>query len=532
MAKVKVLVSDKLDKQGVEILKSNPNIDVDVKVGMTKDELKQVIGNYDGIVIRSATKLTKDVLEHAKNLKAIGRAGIGVDNVDIPAASEKGIIVMNTPHGNTITTAEHTISMMMSISRSIPQATASMKSGKWEKSKFMGSELFNKVLGIVGLGNIGTIVADRCLGLKMKVIAYDPYISEENALKKGIKLVSLNEIFTQSDYITIHTPLTKDTKNLINKDTFKIMKNGVRIICCARGGIVNEDDLAEALQSGKVAGAAFDVFEKEPPDFNHPLIKSENFICTPHLGASTEEAQLNVSIAVAEQMADYLVNGTVTNALNVPSVSAEELKILAPYIKLGEKMGSFVTQMCTESCGFTDIFIEYYGDVVKYQVAPITLSLLKGLLTPIMGDNVNFVNAPIVVKERGIKINESKNSESKNFSSSIILKAKTLTGLLSIEGALFGKEDIRIVSINNFRVETEPKGHIILLYNHDKPGVIGNIGGFLGSKNINIGNMQFGRESIGGMAISIVQVDQEIAPSIIEDMKKLPNIVSATLIEL
>ena len=528
----KVLVSDKLHEHGVEILKNADNIEVDVKVGMSKEELMEVIGEYDGIVIRSATKLTKDVLKYASKLKAIGRAGIGVDNVDIPTATEKGIVVMNTPQGNTITTAEHTLAMMMSLSRNIPQATASLKNGKWEKSKFMGTELFNKTLGIIGLGNIGTIVANRAIGLKMKVIGYDPFISEENASKKGVKLVSLEEIYKESDYITVHTPLTKDTKDLINKDTFAKMKDGVRIICCARGGIVNEDDLVEALNSGKVAGAAFDVFSKEPPDFSHPLFKHDKFICTPHLGASTKEAQYNVAVAVAEQMVDFLNFGIIKNALNVPSVSQEELKSIKPYIKLGEKMGSFVTQMCKDSCGFTEVFIEYYGEVAKYDVSPITLSVIKGLLTPMMGENVNFVNAPIVAKERGIRINEAKNEEGKNFSSSIVVTTISGENKYSVEGALFGKEDIRIVSINNFSVEAEPTGHIILLYNYDKPGVIGNIGSYLGKNNINIGNMQFGREAIGGMAISIVQVDNEITEEILKGLNELPNIVSATLIEL
>ena len=528
----KVLVSDKLHEKGVEILKSAKGIEVDVKVGLSKDELKEIIGEYDGIVIRSATKLTKDVLEKAENLKAIGRAGIGVDNIDINAATEKGIVVMNTPQGNTITTAEHTIAMMMSLARNIPQATASLKQGKWEKGKFMGTELFNKTLGIIGLGNIGTIVAERALGLKMKVIGYDPYINEENAAKKGVKLVTLDTLFKESDFITVHTPLTKNTKNLINKQVIATMKDGVRIICCARGGIINEDDLAEALESGKVAGAAFDVFAKEPPDYNHPLFKQEKFICTPHLGASTKEAQYNVAVAVAEQMIDYLNYGIIKNALNVPSVSSEELQILKPYIELGEKMGSFLTQMCTMSCGFTEVNIEYLGEVAKYDISPITLSIIKGVLTPIMGENINFVNAPHVAKERGIRINEAKKSEGKNFSSSIVLSTKSNGEVLSVEGALFGKNDIRIVTINNFRVEAEPKGHIILLQNYDKPGVIGNIGSFLGKNNINIGNMKFGREAIGGMAISIVQVDNEISQEILQGLKELPNIVSATLIEL
>ncbi len=528
----KILVSDKLAEQGLEILEKEPQFEVDYKPGMSKEELMEIIGNYDAIVIRSATKLPREVLEKANKLKAIGRAGIGVDNVDIDAATEKGIVVMNTPHGNTITTAEHTIAMMMSLTRNIPQATASMKSGKWEKSKFMGTEIFNKTLGILGLGNIGTIVADRARGLKMKVIGYDPYISEETALKKGIKLVSFDELLAESDFITIHTPLTNSTKNLINKDTIAKMKDGVRIICCARGGIVNEDDLAEALQSGKVKGAALDVFAKEPPDFNHPLFKCDNFICTPHLGASTKEAQINVAIAIAEQMIDFLTKGIIRNAINVPSVSAEILKNLSPYITLGEKLGAFITQMCADKCGFTDVFIDYYGQIAKYDVTPITLSILKGLLTPMLGDNVNFVNAQYIARDRGIKLHESKSEAEKNYSSSIVVSTISNGSKIKIEGTVFGKEEIRLVGINDFRVEAEPKGHLILIHNYDKPGVIGNIGTLLGKHNINIGNMQFGRESKGGMAISLLEVDEKITPEILEEIKKLPNIVNAQLIEL
>ncbi len=528
----KILVSDKLAEQGLEILKKEPQFEVDYKPGMSKEELMEIIGNYDAIVIRSATKLPREVLEKANKLKAIGRAGIGVDNVDIDAATEKGIVVMNTPHGNTITTAEHTIAMMMSLTRNIPQATASMKSGKWEKSKFMGTEIFNKTLGILGLGNIGTIVADRARGLKMKIIGYDPYISEETALKKGIKLVSFDELLAESDFITIHTPLTNSTKNLINKDTIAKMKDGVRIICCARGGIVNENDLAEALQSGKVKGAALDVFAKEPPNFDHPLFKCDNFICTPHLGASTKEAQINVAMAIAEQMIDFLTKGIIRNAINVPSVSAEILKNLSPYITLGEKLGAFITQMCTDKCGFTDVFIDYYGQIAKYDVTPITLSILKGLLTPMLGDNVNFVNAQYIARDRGIKLHESKSEAEKNYSSSIVVSTISNGSKIKIEGTVFGKEEIRLVGINDFRVEAEPKGHLILIHNYDKPGVIGNIGTLLGKYNINIGNMQFGRESKGGMAISLLEVDEKITPEILEEIKKLPNIVNAQLIEL
>ncbi len=528
----KILVSDKLAPEGLKILETESQFKVDYKPGLSKEELMKIIGEYDAIVIRSATKLSREVLEKAENLKAIGRAGIGVDNVDIEAATERGIVVMNTPQGNTITTAEHTIAMMMSLTRNIPQATASMKSGKWEKSKFMGTEIFNKTLGIIGLGNIGTIVADRANGLKMKVIGYDPYISEETALKKGIKLVSLDELLSQSDFITIHTPLTNSTKNLINKETIAKMKDGVRIICCARGGIVNEDDLAEALQSGKVKGAALDVFAKEPPDYSHPLFKCENFICTPHLGASTKEAQINVAIAIAEQIIDFLTKGIIKNAINVPSVSAEILKNLSPYIKLGEKLGAFITQMCAEACGFTDVFIDYYGQIAKYDVTPITLSVLKGLLTPMLGDNVNFVNAQFIARDRGIKLHESKSEAEKNYSSSLVVSTISNGKKITVEGTVFGKEDIRIVGINDFRVEAEPKGHLILINNYDRPGVIGNIGTLLGKHNINIGNMQFGREKQGGMAVSLLEVDEKVSPEIIEEIKKLPNIINAQLIEL
>ena len=528
----KILVSDKLAEEGLKILQNEPQFEVDYKPGLSKEELAEIIGDYDAIVIRSATKLPKEILLKANKLKAIGRAGIGVDNVDIDAATEKGIVVMNTPHGNTITTAEHTIAMMMSLTRNIPQATASLKAGKWEKSKFMGTEIFNKTLGIIGIGNIGTIVADRARGLKMKVIGYDPYISEESALKKGIKLVSFDELLKQSDFITIHTPLTNSTKNLINKETIAKMKDGVRIICCARGGIVNEDDLAEALQSGKVKGAALDVFAKEPPDPEHPLFKCENFICTPHLGASTKEAQINVAIAIAEQMIDFLTKGIIRNAINVPSVSAEILKNLSPFIKLGEKLGAFITQMCMEQCGFTDVFIDYYGQIAKFDVTPITLSILKGLLTPILGDNVNFVNAQVIARDRGIKIHESKSEAEKNYSSSIVVSTVSNGKKITVEGTVFGKEEIRVVGINDFRVEAEPKGHIILIQNYDKPGVIGNIGTLLGKHNINIGNMQFGRESKGGMAVSLLEVDEKITPEILEEIKKLPNIINAQVIEL
>ena len=533
MSKYKVLISDKMSPKGIEMFSRYEDIEVDVKVGMTPEELIAVIGEYDGLAIRSATKVTADVIAAADRLKVVGRAGIGVDNVDIPAATARGIVVMNTPKGNTITTAEHTISMMLALSRNIPQATASMKAGKWEKSKFMGKELFNKVLGVVGLGNIGTIVADRAQGLKMKVIAFDPFISEEKAASLDIELVSLEELFRRADYISVHTPMTKDTRHMINHESFAIMKDSVRIINCARGGIVKEDDLYEALRDGVVAGAAFDVFEKEPPDADHPLFTLDNFICTPHLGASTDEAQVNVAVAVAEQIADYLCEGTIVNALNVPSVSAEVLKGIGPYLTLAEKMGRFYTQLCSgDQCGLSEVRIEYKGKVAEHDTKPITTSLLKGILTPMVGEMVNFVNAPTIAKERGISVLEAKTEEAGNFSSMILLAGKSGELEYEISGALFGKVEPRIVKVNQFELDAIPEGHLLVIYAHDKPGVIGSIGSYLGQNDINIGRMQFGRDGIGGMSLSMVQIDGSIAKEVLDGLGQLPNIVSVKEIYL
>ncbi len=533
MSKFKVLVSDKMSPKGIEVFAGYSDIEVDVKVGMSEDELLEVIGDYDGLAIRSATKVTAKVIAAAKKLKVVGRAGIGVDNVDIPAATAQGIVVMNTPKGNTITTAEHTVSMMLSLSRNIPQATASMKSGKWEKSRFMGKELFNKTLGVVGLGNIGAIVADRAQGLKMKVIAFDPFISAEKAANMDIELVSLDDLFRRADYITVHTPMTKETRHMINKDSFAIMKDSVRIINCARGGIIKEDDLFVALRDGKVGGAAFDVFESEPPAADHPFFTLDNFICTPHLGASTDEAQVNVAVTVAEQIADYLCDGTIVNALNVPSVSAEVLKVTGPYLTLAEKMGLFYAQLCSsDSGGLSEIRIEYKGNVTEHDTEPITTALLKGLMTPMVGDVVNFVNAPSIAKERGISIAVTKTEEAGNFTGMISLEGKSRGKHFSISGTLFGKTEPRIVKVNQFELDAIPEGHLLVIDAHDKPGVIGAIGGYLGDNNINIGRMQFGREGVGRMSLSMVQIDTQIPEKVVAGLMSLPNIVEVREIYL
>lgn len=525
---MKVLISDSLSPRGIEILKK-AGLEVDIKTGMSPEELKACIGEYDGLIIRSATKVTADVVEAAASLKVIGRAGSGLDNVDKVAATKKGIVVMNTPGGNTITTAEHTIALMFALARQIPQATSSMKEGKWEKKRFMGVELYNKTLGIIGLGNIGKEVARRALGLQMNVIAYDPYLSEENAKAMGIEKVELQALFRLSDFITIHTPITAETRNLINKKTISSMKDAVRIINCARGGIVNEADLYEALKSGRVAGAALDVFEKEPPGDN-PLLTLDNLICTPHLGASTEEAQENVAVAIAEQVADYLLNGIIRNAVNFPSVPAEQVSRLQPYLTLAEKLGSFAAQVFEGAV--TKMTVEYRGEASELNTAPVTIALLKGLLSPILEETVNFVNAPIIARERGIEVVEMKSADAGDYHSTVVLRLKTDGRENLLEGTFLSRKDPRIVRINNFPVEIFPEGSMLFMYNNDKPGVIGNIGSFLGGCGINISRMHFGRETAGGMAISVVSIDTPVTQAQLEEIRKIPNILSARIVTL
>jgi D-3-phosphoglycerate dehydrogenase len=525
---MKVLISDNISPKCTEILK-HAGLDVDIKVGMKPEELKACIGNYQGLIIRSATKVTSEIIDAARNLKVIGRAGSGLDNVDRTAATKKGIVVMNTPGGNTITTAEHTIALMVSLARQVPQATMSLKAGKWEKKKFMGVELFNKTLGIVGIGNIGSQVAKRMQAFAMNVIAFDPFLNEEKAKAMGVEKVDLRELFRRSDFITVHTPLTAETKNLINRETLAIMKPGVRIINCARGGIVSEKDLYGALVEGKVGGAALDVFEKEPPE-NNPLLTLDTVIATPHLGASTKEAQENVAVAVAEQVVDYLVNGTIRNAVNFPSIPADQIARLEPYINLAEKLGGFSSQIFEG--GVTEITIEYRGDASKVNTAPITIAAIKGFLNPILLETVNFVNAPVIAKERGIEVKEIKSTDEGDYQSMIALRLKAKDKVSSVAGTLFSKKDPRIVFIDDFKVEIVPEGELLFMYNNDKPGVIGNIGTLLGKNNINIARMHFGRETPGGTAISVVSIDAHASPLIIDQIRKLPNIISVKQISL
>ncbi len=527
---MKVLITDGLAKEGLSILESAGGLEIDVKKGMPKEELLDIVGDYDALIVRSATKVTSDVIDAAKKLKAIGRAGIGVDNVDVQAATKRGIVVMNTPEANAITTAEHAITLMLSIARRIPQAHASLMSGKWERSKFKGVEIYGKTLGCIGLGNIGKLVADRAIGLKMNVIAYDPYLTKEAAEKLGVELVSLDELLERADFITIHTPLTPDTKDLINKDTFEKTKPGLILINCARGGVANEQDITEAVSEGKLAGAAFDVYVNEPPEEGNPLLTlEENVVFTPHLGASTEEAQTKVGLAIAEQVADFLVNDVVNNAVNMPSVSLDVIKVMKPYLNLAELLGSLQGQLCKG--GVKEIHIEYDGEVSEFDTNPITVAALKGFLTPMMDTPVSFVNAPVIAEDKGIKVIESKSSQTKDYTSLITIKVRTEEGESNVSGTIFGKEEPRFVRVNDVSIDVVPSGYLLVSENNDKPGFIGAMCSVLGENGVNIGRMHLGREAIGGRAMVFTNVDSPVSEEVIEKIRQLPDIISVTQVK-
>ncbi len=527
---MKILVSDPLSDEGLKIIKEVKEFQVDIKTELKPEELKSIIKDYDALIVRSATKVTKDVIEAASKLKVIGRAGVGLDNVDLSAATQKGIIVMNTPGGNTISTAEHAMSMILSLSRNIPQANASTKKGEWKRSKFMGVELYNKILGIVGFGRIGSEVAKRSQSFGMKILAYDPFLSKEVAEGLGVEIVELKELFERSDYITVHTPLTEETKHIISEEEFKIMKKGVRLINCARGGIIDEAALITAIKEGKVAGAALDVFEKEPVAADSELLKLDNVVVTPHLGASTEEAQVNVAIEVAEIVRDALLGKGIRNAANYPCLEAEVCKVLDPYINLSEKLGIFSGQLVEGR--YQELNISYSGDIVQYDLSPLTMALVKGVLSPIMQETVNFINATALAKERGIKIKESKSSSEEEFVTLVQLEIKTDKETKRISGTLSSNKQPRIVKVEQYYVELTPVGEMIFIQNLDKPGIIGNLGTLLGKHNINIAAMTFGRDKPGGKAISVFNVDSPVSAELLDKIKKLENIVTVKVIRL
>lgn len=518
----KVLISDKMSPRAAEIFKER-GIDVDVKPGMTPDELKACIGAYDGLAIRSATKVTADILDAADNLKAIGRAGIGVDNVDTAAATAKGVLVMNTPFGNSITTAEHAIALMFAIARQIPQADISTQAGKWEKNRFMGVELTGKTLGIIGCGNIGSIVADRARGLRMNVIAFDPYLAPERATDMGIEKVDLDELYARSDFITLHTPMTDTTRGMIDKDAIAKMKSNVRIINCARGGLVVEADLKEALDSGRIAGAAFDVYETEPAKEN-VLFGHEKLVATPHLGASTEEAQENVALQVAEQISDYLLHGSITNPINMTAVSSEDAPTLRPYLRLAEQLGSFAGQI-TETALRT-VNIRFEGHAADLTTEPLTAALLKGLLSPLL-EGVNLVNAPFIAKERDIKVTETKVERSVDFQTRISLEVQTEKRTRKVCGTLVGGDKPRIIEIEGVELEAALSPYMLFMRNEDKPGFIGNIGRLLGDANINIATFHLGRDRAGGTAVALVSVDEPVSELALMALCKLPAVMMA-----
>ena len=516
----KVLIADALSPRAVEIFRQR-GVATDVKIGLAPEELRRIIGEYDGLAVRSATKVTRKLLEHAALLKVVGRAGIGVDNIDLTAATQRGIVVMNTPYGNSITTAEHAIALMFSLAREIPAADVSTQAGKWEKARVMGVELFGKTLGVIGCGNIGAIVADRAHGLKMRVIGYDPFLSEERAVDLGIERVSLDDLLTRADFVTLHTPMTEATRGMLDAKALKKLKPGARLINCARGGLIVEEDLAAALDTGQVAGAAIDVFVDEPATEN-PLFGRDNVVATPHLGAATAEAQENVAVQIAEQMADFLLTGAVSNAVNMPSLSAEDARRLRPYMKLAEQIGSFAGQL-TES-EIKSVAIEYEGGIAVLNIKPLTATALAGLLAPQLA-SVNLVNAPVICRERDIRVSETLQPEPGDYQ---MLMRMTVTGegrVRSVAGTVFAGDKPRLVAVEGMPLEAELGRHILFVRNLDKPGFIGALGNALGAEAVNIATMHLGRTGAGEDAICLIETDQQLPAALLDTVRALPHVI-------
>jgi D-3-phosphoglycerate dehydrogenase len=518
---MKILVSDNLSKLGVEILQKESGIKVDVNTGLAEEELIKIIPEYDGLIVRSATKVTADVIAAAKNLKVVGRAGVGVDNIDLEAAGKKGVIVMNAPDGNMITTAEHAMALMLSMSRNIPQANASVKDKKWSPKTFMGVELYGKTMGIIGLGRIGSVVAERAKGFAMKVIAYDPFVSKEQAEKIGVEIVELKDLLQRADFISLHSPKVGD-KPLLGKEELNSVKPGVRIINCARGELIDEGALIQAIKDGKVAQAALDVYSKEPVSPDSPLLEVPEIICTPHLGASTGEAQDKVAIAICDQMIDFLKYGSIRNAVNMPSIDEETLKQIKPFLELGTDLGQLASQLVEGP--ITQVKVQYNGEVSNLNVQPITICVLKGLLTRSL-EGVNMVNAPFIAKERGIEVQELKSNEIKDYTSTIQVQVTTKQGARDITGSIFGKGDPRIVRFDEYHFEAVISKHMLILSNKDVPGVIGNLGNILGKNNLNIAGFHLGRLDKTGNAVSVINIDSPPTSETLRELRETPNVL-------
>jgi D-3-phosphoglycerate dehydrogenase len=519
---IKVLVSDPLSKEGVEVLRNN-KFKVDEVSKLSESELVKKIKGYDALIIRSGTTVTKKIIDSADKLKVIGRAGVGLDNVDVAAASKKGIVVMNAPAGNTVSTAEHAFSLMLSLSRNIPDANHSVKGGKWDRKKFMGVELYGKTLGVIGLGRIGTEVAKRALSFGMKIVAYDPFLSKEKARSLNVEPVNLDILLKSSDFITIHTPLTEETRHLIDDKAFKKMKNGVRIVNAARGGIIDEKALAKHLKSGKVGGAALDVYETESePPVDSPIFNMDKVITTPHLGASTEEAQVNVAMDIARSVSDALLGKGFRNAANIPAMEEEALETLGPYVNLAERLGSIQAQLIDEP--IKGITVNYIGDIANTDVAVVTRALLKGVFAPMLEEQVNYVNSLLIATERGIKVSEKKTSKITDFANLISVEFDTGKRKYFIMGTLFAKKEPRIIKMDKYYVEAIPDGYMLVVYNDDVPGIIGRIGTLMGKHGINIAEMSFGRDKKTGEAISLLNVDSEVPKTVVKTLKKAEHI--------
>lgn len=523
----RVLVSDPVSEEGIKLLRSVAQ--VDVLPDLSPQEIIDIIGDYDVLLVRSGTQVTAEIIEAGKKLKVIGRAGVGVDNIDVPKATEQGILVINAPGGNTISAAEHTMAMMLSLARNIPLASSSLKEGQWKRSKFMGLELFKKNLGIIGLGRIGSEVAKRARSFGMNILAYDPYISAERAEKLGVSSVSLNELFAQSDFITLHVPKTSATHYIIGKAELERMKDGVRIINCARGGLIDENALNDALMSGKVAGAALDVFESEPPG-DSALLRLDQVTATPHLGASTQEAQVNVAVQVAEEIIHFLNDEPLHMAVNVPLLPPDVLSEVAPFIPLMKIMGSFYMQVFDGRVEMIEI--TYSGEIAKYPVTSLTTALLMGFLRVMMNNNVNFVNAPLLAKQRGIKVKENTSTDASIFHNLIKVKVKTSEGVFTIAGTLFEGSDVRIVQIDDYRIEVSPSRYMLVCKYIDKPGIIGKVGTLLGDNDINIASMQVGRREIGGESVMVLQVDNHVSNEILRKLEKVEHVLSSNFVEI